>query len=83
MGYVQVSGAKSVQDLHRKLIKVNRDIHKSKRVNVGLNIFHIVDSSLITLLMAIKILAMGHDPSARRRNMSFREWFMQLEMWWR
>ena len=44
------------------------DIHKSKRVNVVLDILYIVDNSLITLLRAGKILAMDHDPSTRRRG---------------
>ena len=55
----------SVQDTNRELIKVNRDIHKSKIVNFVLDILHIVGNSLITLLRAGKILAMDHDPSAR------------------
>ena len=32
------------------------------------DILHIVDNGSITLLRTSKILAMGHDPSARRRG---------------
>ena len=51
-----------------ELIKVNIDIHKGKIVNIVFDILHIVGSSLITLLRTIKILEMGHYPSARRRG---------------
>ena len=32
------------------------------------DILHILDNSLITLLRTGKVMAMGHDPFARRRN---------------
>ena len=51
-----------------ELIKVNKNIHKSKRVNVVLEIFHIDENSLITLLRADKVQAIDHDASARRRG---------------
>ena len=35
------------------------------------DLFHILGSSPITLLRIDKILAMGHDPSARRRGIHF------------
>ena len=44
MGYVRVGRPKSVQDTDGELIKVNRDIHKSKRVNVVFDILHIVSN---------------------------------------
>ena len=61
MGYVRVGRAKGVQITDGELIKVNRDIHKGKRVNIVFDILHIVDNSLITLLRTDKILAMGYD----------------------
>ena len=64
MGYVRVGRAKSVQDTDGEFIKVNRNIYKSKRVNVVLDIFHIVDNSPITLLRVGKILSMDNDSSA-------------------
>ena len=51
-----------------ELIEVNKDMHKSKIVNVVFDILQIVGNSLITLLRAGKILAMDHDPSTRRRG---------------
>ena len=54
----------SIQNTDGELIKVNRDIHKGKRVNIVFDILHIVSNSMITLLRTGKILAMGHDPSA-------------------
>ena len=51
-----------------ELIKVNRDIHKGKRVNIVFHILNIISNSLTTLLRTSKILAMGHDPFARRRG---------------
>ena len=62
MGYVRVGRAKAVQITDGELIKVNRDIHKGKRVNIVFDILHIVGNSLIALLRTGKILAMGHDP---------------------
>ena len=68
MGYVRVGWAKSVQDMDGQLIKVNRDIHESKRFNVVFGILHIGCNGSITLLRAGKILAMDHDPSSQRRG---------------
>ena len=51
-----------------KLIKVNEDIHESKRVNVMLNILHVFCNGLSTLLRTNKILAMDHDPSMGTRG---------------
>ena len=73
MGYVRIGRVKSVQDLDGELIKVNRDIHKSKRVNIVLGILHILGNSLITLLRADKILAMDNDPFARRKGICLLE----------
>ena len=72
MGYVWVGQAKSIHNKDGELIKVNRDIHKGKRVNIVFDILHIVSNSLITLLRTGKILAMG-DPSERRRGISLFE----------
>ena len=63
MGYVRVGQAKSVQDTNRELIKVNKYIHKKKRVNVVFDILHIGGNNSITLLRASKVLAMDHDAS--------------------
>ena len=63
MRYVLVGRAKSVQNAYGELIKVNRVIHKCKRVNIFFDILHIIGNSLITLLRTDKILVMGHDPS--------------------
>ena len=62
------SRAKSVQDMDEEFIKVIRNIHKSKRVNVVFDILHRVDNSSITLMRADKILLMNHDSFARRRG---------------
>ena len=51
-----------------ELIKVKRDIHKDKKVNIVFDILHIVGNSPITLLRASKILVMGHDPTAQMRG---------------
>ena len=60
---------KSVQNTNGELIKVNRDIHKGKRVNIVVfDILHIVGNSLISLLGTGKIIVMGPDPSTRRRG---------------
>ena len=40
----------AVQNTDREFIKVNKDIHKGKRVNIMLDILHIVGNSPITLL---------------------------------
>ena len=63
-----VSQTKSIQNKDEKLIKVNKDIHKGKRINIVFDILHIVGNGLITLLRTDKILVMGHDPSVRRRG---------------
>ena len=68
MRYVRLGRAKFVEDTDGELIKVNRDIHKSKRVNVVFDILHIGGNSMIILLKADKVLAMDHDASARRRG---------------
>ena len=54
--------------MNRELIKVNDDIHKSKRVNVVFDILHVFCNGSITLLRTGKILAMDHDPSAGGRD---------------
>ena len=38
------------------------------RVNIEFDILHIVSNNSISLLRTGKILAMDHDPSARRRD---------------
>ena len=68
MRYVRVGQVKSVQDTDGHLIKVNRVIHESKRVNVMFNILHIGRNGSITLLRAGKILVIEHDPSSQRRG---------------
>ena len=68
MGYVRVGRTKCIQDTNGELVKVNWDIHKSKRVNFVFDILHIVGNSPITLLRAGKILEMDHDSSMRRRG---------------
>ena len=49
--------------MNGELIKINRDIHMGKGVNIVFNIIHVVDNGPITLLRTSKILAMSHDPS--------------------
>ena len=44
-------------------MKVNKDIHKGKRVNIVFDILHIVGNSPITLLRTDKIQAIGYNPS--------------------
>ena len=56
--------AKSVHDTNAQFIKVNREIHESKGVNIVFDILHIGCNGSITLLRASKILAMNHDPSS-------------------
>ena len=68
MRYVRVGRVKSIQDSDGELIKVIRDIYKSKRVNVVFYILHIISNSLITLLRTGKILAMDYDWSTQRRE---------------
>ena len=53
--------------MDREVIKVNGDIHESKRVNVVFDIFHVFCNGSITLPRTSKILAMDHDPSAGGR----------------
>ena len=54
--------------MDKELIKVNRDIHESKRVNVMFDIMHVFCNGSITLLRTDKILAMGYDLFARGRG---------------
>ena len=68
MRYVRVGWAKSVQDMDGELIKVNKNLHNSKRVNVVFDILHIGGNSSITLLRVGKVLAMDHDTSALGRG---------------
>ena len=65
--------AKSIQDTEGQLIKVNGDIHESKRVNVVFDILHIDCNGSISLLRDVKILVMDHDPSVRRRGICLLE----------
>ena len=51
-----------------ELIKVKRDIHEDKKVNIVFDILHIVGNSPITLLRTSKIMVMGHDPTAQMRD---------------
>ena len=70
--------------MDRELIKVNGDIHESKRVNVVFDILHVLCNGPITLLRTGKILAMDHDPSIGGKGVCLsRGWSTQLEMWWR
>ena len=73
MRYVRGGRAKSFQDTNEQLIKVNRDIHESKGVNVVFDILPIGYNGLITLLRVGKILAMDHDLSSRRRGICLLE----------
>ena len=59
--------------MDRELIKVNGDIHKSKRVNVVFDILHVFCNGPITLLRTGKILAMDHDLSAGGRGICLLE----------
>ena len=59
--------------MNRDLIKVNGDIHESKRVNVMFDILYVFSNSSITLLRTSKILAMDHDLSARGRGICLLE----------
>ena len=68
MRYVLVGRAKAIQDTDGELVKVNRDIHMGKRVNIVFDILHMLGNSLITLLRTSKILVMGHDPFARMKG---------------
>ena len=54
--------------MDRELIKVNRDIHKGKRVNIVFDILHIVGNSPITLLRIRKILDMGYEQCMRGKG---------------
>ena len=49
-------------------MKVKRDIHEDKKVNIVFDIFHIVGNSPITLFWTSKILVIGHDPTAQMRG---------------
>ena len=68
MGYVCVGRAKSVQNMDGEFIKVNRDIHKGKKVNIVFDILHIVGNTAITLLRTGKILAISHDSFVGRKG---------------
>ena len=59
--------------MDKELIKVNGDIHESKRVNVVLEIFHVLCNGPSTLLRTGKILAMDHDPSTGGRDICLLE----------
>ena len=59
--------------MDREFIKVNRDIHEIKRVNVVFDILHVFYYGSITLLRTSKILAMDHDPSEGRRGICLLE----------
>ena len=54
--------------MDKEFIKVNGDIHESKRVNVVFDILHVFCNGLITLLRTDKILVMDHDPSVGGRG---------------
>ena len=54
--------------MDEELIKVKRDIHVGKKVNIAFDILHVVDNSPITLLRTGKILVMGHDLTTQRRG---------------
>ena len=73
MRLVRVGRDDFVQDMNRDLIKVNRDIHESKRVNVMFDILYVFCNSSITLLKTGKILAMDHDLSTRGRGICLLE----------
>ena len=62
MKQVRVGRAKFVQDTDRELIKVNGDIHESKRFNVVFDILHVFFYGSITLMRTVKILRIDHDP---------------------
>ena len=59
--------------MDRELIKVNGDIHESKRVNVVFDILNVFCNDFSTLLKTGKILAMDHDPSAGGRGICLLE----------
>ena len=73
MRLVQVGRAEYVQDTDRELIKVNGDIHESKRVTVVFDIFNVFCNGLISLLRTGKILVMDHDPFMGRRGICLLE----------
>ena len=55
------------------LIKVNGDVHESKRVNVVFDILHVLCTGPSTLLRTGKILTMDLDPFARGRGICLLE----------
>ena len=59
--------------MDRELIKVNGDIHESKRVNVVFNILHVFCNGSSTLLRIGKILGLDHDPSVGGRGICLLE----------
>ena len=58
---VLVGWTKSIQDVEGELIEINGSVHKSKRVDVLLEIFHIIIDNMIALLWISKVLEMSHD----------------------
>ena len=59
--------------MDREFIKVNRDIHEIKRVNVVFDILHVFYYGSINLLRIGKILAKDHDPFEGRRGICLLE----------
>ena len=59
--------------MDREIIKVNGNIHESKRVNVVFDILHVFFNGPISLLRAGKILAMDHDPFTGERGICLLE----------
>ena len=70
---MRVGQAEFVQVIDRELIKVNREIHESNKVNVVFDILHVLCNGLITLLRIGKILAINHDPPAGGRGVCLLE----------
>ena len=54
--------------MNKELIKVNEDMHESKRVNVVFDTLHVLCNGPITLLRTGKILEMDNDLSSRGRG---------------
>ena len=59
--------------MDKELIKVNGDIHESKRVNIVFDILHVFYNGLSTLLRTSKILPMEHDSSTGGRGICLLE----------
>ena len=84
MRSVRVGWVESIQDTDRELIKVNGDIHESKRVNVVFDILYVFCNGPITLLRTDKIIAMDHDPFVRGRGICLLEGGPNIPRWrWR